>query len=191
MENHRNMINNFEKAIQTILKHEGGYVDNKMDPGGATNFGISLRFLKDFVTKKPEEFSRFDVNHDGNIDYVDIKNLPQGEAINLYKQAFWDKNNYDKITDFSIAEKIFDLAVNMGGAQANKLLQRAIRAVTGIKLVEDGILGTKSFAQINSADPNSLLAALKSEAAGFYRTLVRVDPNLQGFLDGWLNRSYF
>ena len=28
------------------LESEGGYVDNPNDPGGATNFGISSRYLK-------------------------------------------------------------------------------------------------------------------------------------------------
>ena len=34
----------FELAIPIVLKHEGGFADNPADPGGATNFGISLRF---------------------------------------------------------------------------------------------------------------------------------------------------
>ena len=37
---------NFESAIKKTLKHEGGYNEVKGDAGGATNFGISLRFLK-------------------------------------------------------------------------------------------------------------------------------------------------
>lgn len=31
----------FEQAIQTILRNEGGYVNNPNDAGGETSFGIS------------------------------------------------------------------------------------------------------------------------------------------------------
>ena len=34
---------NFSEAITFILDHEGGYVDDKTDPGGETKFGISKR----------------------------------------------------------------------------------------------------------------------------------------------------
>ena len=33
----------FKKAIEVILKHEGGYVDDPVDPGGETNMGISRK----------------------------------------------------------------------------------------------------------------------------------------------------
>lgn len=36
----------FEDFVKVILKHEGGYVDHPNDPGGATKYGISLRFLQ-------------------------------------------------------------------------------------------------------------------------------------------------
>ena len=36
----------FEAAIPTILRHEGGFSNDPQDVGGATNFGVSLRWLK-------------------------------------------------------------------------------------------------------------------------------------------------
>jgi lysozyme family protein len=33
----------FDKAIEIILKHEGGYVNDPDDPGGETKFGITKR----------------------------------------------------------------------------------------------------------------------------------------------------
>ena len=39
-------MGNFEKAHEFTSRWEGGYVNHAADPGGATNFGISLRFLK-------------------------------------------------------------------------------------------------------------------------------------------------
>lgn len=33
----------FDDAVEIVLKHEGGYVNDKKDPGGETNMGISKR----------------------------------------------------------------------------------------------------------------------------------------------------
>ena len=35
------MENLFETALLFVLKWEGGYVNNKYDKGGATNYGIT------------------------------------------------------------------------------------------------------------------------------------------------------
>ena len=43
---------------------------------------------------------------------------------------------------------------------------------------------------MKNSEPRILLAALKSEAAGYYRCLVAKNPKLQKFLNGWLNRAY-
>ncbi len=60
-------MSNFEKAVEKVLEHEGGYVDHKNDPGGATNYGISLRFVKQSTGID------LDVDGDGDIDADDIK----------------------------------------------------------------------------------------------------------------------
>ncbi|MDR3186498.1 MAG: hypothetical protein LBU04_06840 [Christensenellaceae bacterium] len=43
---------------------------------------------------------------------------------------------------------------------------------------------------MNKADPTDLLAALKSEAAGYYRLIVNANPSQKRFIDGWLCRAY-
>ncbi|NDB82875.1 MAG: hypothetical protein EB127_09060, partial [Alphaproteobacteria bacterium] len=61
---------------------------------------------------------------------------------------------------------------------------------TGQDILEDGILGPMTLAAINKADLTDLLAALKSEAAGYYRTLAATKPKRAKFLKGWLKRAY-
>lgn len=34
-------MTNFDKAIERVVKHEGGYVNHPKDPGGETNWGIT------------------------------------------------------------------------------------------------------------------------------------------------------
>ena len=34
---------NYDKCLETILHHEGGYVNHPKDPGGETNLGVTKR----------------------------------------------------------------------------------------------------------------------------------------------------
>jgi lysozyme family protein len=60
----------------------------------------------------------------------------------------------------------------------------------GINVQEDGLLGPVTLSATNNADTNALLAAIKSEAAGYYRLIAAKNPSQQKFLNGWLNRAY-
>jgi lysozyme family protein len=163
-------MSDFHLAIPTILTHEGGYIDHPQDPGGATNFGISWHFLQRLPTYQ---------------HIKDIRELTFATAVTIYQTEWWERYHYANISNQILATKLLDLAVNMGGPQAHICLQRAIRAATGNRLSEDGILGMQSFTAVNAADPSSLLAAFKSEVAGFYR-LLHQPP----FEKGWLARAY-
>jgi lysozyme family protein len=157
----------FLKAFDYLMQHEGGYANNKADAGGETKYGISKR----------------------SYPHMDIKNLTRDKARQIYFCDFWLKGKYEQINDETIAVKLFDLAVNMGIVQANKLIQRSLRS-TGVNVVEDGVVGQITLTAINSADSTDLLAALKSEAAGYYRLLAGINPSQQAFITGWLNRAY-
>ena len=111
------------------------------------------------------------------------------QAKNIYKRDFWDPQLYKDIKDVNLATKVFDLAVNMGSNWAHRLVQRALKS-TGQDIAEDGVLGPMTLAAINKADLSDLLAALKSEAAGYYRTLAATQPRRAKFLKGWLKRAY-
>ncbi len=163
-------MSDFNLAMPCVLQHEGGFVDNARDPGGATHFGISLRFLQQ-------------INPDATVHDIDL--LSEADAINIYQQLWWNRYHYAAIDAQCIATKVLDLAINMGCYQAHLCLQRAIRAATGVNVVEDGILGEESLRAINAANPIALLAAFKSEAAGFYRSLRQTQ-----FEKGWLSRAY-
>ena len=65
----------------------------------------------------------------------------------------------------------------------------ALRSV-GINVQEDGLLGPITLSATNNADPQALLAAIKSEAAGYYRLIAVKSPQQQKFLSGWLRRAY-
>jgi lysozyme family protein len=159
----------FLRAVARVLEDEGGYANLASDPGGETKFGISRR------------------------DYpgVDIRDLTREEAVAIYFRDFWSRGRYAELPG-QIAEKVFDLAVNIGPRAGAQCLQRALRAC-GHRVAEDGVIGDATIAAAHAAVRGALLASLRSEAAGHYRmtaaTWHRAGRSAD-FLEGWLKRAY-
>lgn len=184
-------MSSFELAIGIVLKHEGGYVNDPNDTGGATNYGISLRYLKGVGDLNGDGFKEGDFNCDGVVDVKDIKEMTLADAVQIYKTQWWDKYSYGQIPSQKLATKVFDTSVNVGSIQCHKFLQRALNAVNGNQTVTvDGFIGPQTLREINNADQNALIAAFRSEQAGFYRLIVEKTPTNQKFLKGWLRRAY-
>ena len=161
----------FERAVARVLGDEGGYADNPSDPGGETKFGISKR-----------EYPQ-----------LDIAALTRADAVAIYYRDWWQRYRYSELPG-PIAAKVFDLAVNIGPAHAVRCLQRALRAC-GRRLTEDGALGRATATAAAGANQLALAAALRAEAAGYYRALAALERGRRAdgdkeFLNGWLNRAY-
>lgn len=157
----------FDLAIRAVLGHEGGYVNDPTDRGGETKWGISKRSY-------PE---------------LNIRDLTREQAVAIYKRDWWDRYKYAQIHDQDLATKVFDLAINMGAKPAHKLLQQALRACE-LPTEPDGIIGPATLAAVRLADPFALLAALRSEAAGYYRVIIARNPSQERFKNGWETRAY-
>jgi lysozyme family protein len=172
----------FRIIVTDTLQHELGYVDDPDDPGGETKFGISKR----------------------SYPHLDISSLTIEEAIEIYREDYWRKPRIERLADFSLARKVFDLAVNTGQVTAVMMLQRAIntvctgqvaprrraawrqavvRALKGKPLRVDGIIGPITLSVL-SACPHAaaLRTALRGEAYAYYKI---GDPL---YIPGWLER---
>jgi len=177
-------MSDFDEAIGTVLAHEGGLVDDPDDPGGITNYGISLRFLR-----ATGDLLLGDVDGDGDIDAEDVRELTPEGAARLYRVHFWDIQGYGRIADQGVAAKVLDTAVNLGPAEANAILQRAVDLTENAGLVDDGVLGPKTLAAVDAADPGRLLEAMRRLQASFYEDLAARRPKLAKYLKGWLRRA--
>jgi Putative secretion activating protein len=175
-------------AMPTIFLHEGRYNNRPTDPGGATNFGISLRFLLQTGDLDKDGLPDGDINIDGYVDINDIKAMDEASATRLYDLYWWSRYHYQDINDQQIATKLFSLAINMGAKPAHKCLQRATRSVSSTLIADDGLFGKATLELVNRVDPNNLLAAFKSEAAGYYRSIKY--KGSEDYIKGWLNRAY-
>lgn len=171
----------FEDSIGIVLQHEGGFVNHPNDPGGVTNFGVSLRFL----AEHPEDG---DFDGDGDVDGVDIRRMTVADAKRIYRKHFWVPHRYDRINNQAVATKIFDMTVNMGARRSHILTQTALNTF-GLNLATDGVLGPRTISAINGIDSAAFLAELRRQCAGFYRRLIEQRPSLKVFERGWMARA--
>jgi lysozyme family protein len=162
----------FEPAVTITLQNEGGFYHNQVT-GEIVNHGITLTFVRS-SGYKPDADESF------------IRNLSVAGASAIYQTYFWHRYSMGSIGDQSLANKVFDLTVNMGPA-ALKFLQSAVNACGG-QCAVDGVLGPISFAQINALDPVKLLGEFKELAAERYQQIAKGNAELAGDLSGWLAR---
>ena len=182
-------MSHFDKAITITLKHEGGFVNDEVDPGGATNWGMSIRFLvTDASDSDGDGFLDGDLDKDGDIDVDDIRNMTREQAVGLYKIHFWDKYDYERIVDFTVAARAFDMTVNMGSRQTGKIIQRALNEC-GNNLKVDGKIGKNTFATLNCTNSEVLMSEIRQAHAQFYLDLIAAKPKFAKYKKGWLRRA--
>lgn len=175
-------MSDFNYAIDVILTHEGGLSDNPHDPGGITNFGITIGFLND-----RDRCSRY-FGHPGPATRDDIRFMSRDLAFKIYLDEIWTPNRYSEIADNRMATKIFDCTVNMGEKWGESFAQQAANRL-GQNIAVDGQIGSKSIAAINLCDPNAFLKEYCQQMRERYEGLVLHNPNLAVFLKGWLARA--
>ena len=153
----------FDKAVEVILKHEGGYVNDPVDPGGETNMGISKKAYP----------------------YLNIKELTKKDAKDIYFKDYWLKAKCSKLPE-ELRMIYFDMVVNMGKSRAVKILQKAITA-KGVKTAVDGGIGpqTISNALKSGLEPDRL----RSYRVKYYADLISRKPKLEKYWFGWYRRA--
>jgi len=162
----------FNAAVAVVLKHEGGYLEDPAT-GEISKFGLTAKFLRSIGRA-----------HDRDA----IRNLTREQAIQIYREHWWEKYGFERLQDQRLATKLFDLAVNVGLQRAVRFLQRALIRC-GAHLVVDGLLGERTIAAANEAPTKCVLYHLRTLAAEYYRTLAASDPKYVPYLEGWLKRA--
>ena len=114
---------NYDKCLETILHHEGGYVNHPKDPGGETNLGVTKRVYQE---------------HGGT---KDMKDLLVEDVAPIYKKGYWDKMKCDDIPS-GLDLCLFDFGVNAGPGRAAKFLQSMIGTTV------DGGIGPNTLAKL-------------------------------------------
>lgn len=158
----------FDPAVKKVLIHEAGYADHPNDRGGPTNYGITKKTYENFVGR--------------SVSKSEIKNMPKGNAIQIYKTMYWDKVMGDDIDSYPIAFAIFDQAVNRG-------ISRAIRQAQDVLGVyQSGKMTRGLVERLNNVDEQAFIERYLDESEQAYKNIVSANPTQQVFLRGWLNR---
>src|SRR5689334_2968053 len=144
------MKQSFEPSLQRLLAHEGGYSNHPDDPGGPTNFGITIFDYRKYVKA------------DAGAEDVRAMTLDAAKAI--YCAKYWDALRCDDLPA-GLDYAVFDYGVNSGVSRAAKVLQRLL----GVPA--DGIIGPVTLAAARDCDCQRAVAALCEERLGFLRAL--------------------
>lgn len=169
----------FNTFFPTLLQHEGGFVDNPNDPGGATNKGITMGTFK----AQAEPVLGMEPT------LANLKALTDAQAGAIYKKIYWDRIYGDQIPNQDLADMLFDFYVNAGG-NAVKTLQRTINSLNdgGAQIAVDGGMGPNTLKAMNALNTDELYMAYKNARKQYYIDLADRNPKLKVFLKGWLNR---
>lgn len=207
----------FSLAHDFTARWEGGLSDHPDDPGGITNHGVSLRFVKDLARQAREECLRLhrscdacgrpsagrcdwqslDLDMDGDVDADDVRACTAVQAAVLFRRHFWAPLACQSLP-LPLAVSLYDAAVNLGPARAVRQLQRALNQLGESELehfspiAEDGLMGPKTLELAKALEEVDLdyAAARQSlrQRETFYRELAARRPSMKVFLQGWRNR---
>jgi len=165
-------MSTISKLSPIIAKWEGGFVNDKIDKGGATNMGVTVNTWKSVG---------YDKDNDGDIDEDDIKILSKSDFDFVLKK-YWDKWQADKINNQSIANILVDWYWSSG--KWGVVIPQRI-----VMVKPDGIVGNQTLTAINNFLPQKELFDKISDARKqFYESIVRNNPLQKRFIKGWYNR---
>lgn len=156
-----------QQIVEKILQHEGGFVNDPNDKGGATKFGITLDTLSDWKHKE--------------VTTADIQALTKDEAVQIYLSKYIYGPGFDTIPDDKVRYLVVDMWVHHGPRRATLIIQKSLG------LPGDGILGPKTLSYLRSFDI-SIFSKVLSNRMRFYGTLITKDPTQAKFAAGWLDR---
>ncbi|MBN8874496.1 MAG: glycoside hydrolase family 108 protein [Rhodospirillales bacterium] len=155
---------NFDRCLAVVFAQEGGFSEDPADPGGATNFGVTLATLREW--------------RNAEVTAADVRALTKEEATEIYRARYWLPTRCADLGP-GIDLMVFDFGVNAGPSTAVKHLQRALG------VTDDGSVGPKTMAALQAATARDLLGQLAEARLAYYRAL----PTFERFGRGWTNRT--
>lgn len=140
----------YDESLRRLLIHEGGYTNDAADPGGPTNFGITIFDYRKYV--KPDATA------------ADVRAMKVEEAKSIYRAKYWDAQRCDELP-VGVDYAVFDYGVNSGIGRAKKVLQRVVGVAA------DGVLGDDTMKAVTARDAKQMIAAICDERLRFLQSL--------------------
>jgi len=155
---------NYDASILRVLAHEGGYTNHPSDPGGPTNWGITIHDARRYWK--------------GGANAADVKAMPRSVAVAIYRAKYWDALRCDDLPP-GVDYAMFDYGVNSGIGRAGKVLRRVLGVDASDWKVTDAVL-----AQASLRKPEAVVRAICDERDRFLRSL----KTWPVFGKGWARR---
>ena len=166
-------MSEFTAALPFIIKHEGTTLYEDQETGERSRYGITQKLLKLIQYK-----------------ITDPNLLTMDNVSEIYSNVFWNPNQFGKLSSQLIANKVFDMSVNMGATTAVRLLQAALN-MCGAQCVIDGVIGPHTLITVNQFaigdNEERLLGELVLQSISYYKRIA-IGP-LAKDLKGWLARA--
>ncbi|MEL6583067.1 MAG: holin-associated N-acetylmuramidase [Pseudomonadota bacterium] len=170
-----------------ILRVEGGFSDHPNDPGGPTNYGVTLKTLQGLG---------LDLDGNGTVDIDDLRRLTPEGAAEIFTQHYYFRARIDQLPPH-LRASVYDMNVN-AGARSVRLLQELLNRL-GFGLSVDGQIGPKTRAAADTAETKHgtlLRDAYSIARRNYYYALGDSAPNLRVFAraqdgtkGGWITRA--
>ncbi|UWS78499.1 holin-associated N-acetylmuramidase [Phaeobacter sp. G2] len=128
-----------QQIAEEIVAREGGYVNDPDDPGGATNYGVTIHTMRRLG---------LDLDRDGDIDTQDVRKLTRAQAVEIFIRHYFEKPRIN-LLPATLQASVFDMYVNAGG-NAVKILQKLL-ADFQEPVAVDGALGPKTAQAVHRA----------------------------------------
>ena len=158
------MKQNFDKCLEMLLSHEGGFVNHPDDPGGITNLGVTKKVYDEWIGRESTE--------------QEMRDLTPEDVGPIYKKNYWDRIKGDSLPS-GLDWACFDWCVNSGSGRPAKAVQRAVGAT------QDGAIGPQTLGLIMEKDPEEIINYVYGVRQDFYKSL----KTFETFGRGWTRRN--
>jgi len=175
------------QLAEEIVAREGGFVDDRDDPGGATNFGVTVHTMRRLG---------LDLDRSGAVDGADVRALTRERAVDIFIEQYYHRPGIDRLPEV-LRASVFDMQVNAGD-NAVRLLQRLLREM-GQEVAVDGVIGPQTVAAAEAAAraaPDHIADAYGIARRNYYLRLADARPALRKFArtraggkGGWIRRA--
>ncbi len=180
-------MRNLRQLAEEIVAREGGFVNDPDDPGGATNFGVTIHTMRRLG---------LDLTGDGQIGAEDVRALTREQAIDIFIEYYWRRPRIDALPEV-LQPAVFDMYVN-AGANAVRILQRLLVEM-GYDIDVDGLIGPQTIRAARAAAlaaPNHIADAYGIARRDYYYAVADARPasrkyarRRDGSKGGWIKRA--
>lgn len=152
------------RSIAYVLQSEGGYTNDPEDPGGPTNFGITIYDTRLYVKR--------------DATAADVRALTKAQAVEIYEKKYWDALDADELPA-GLDYTVVDYGVNSGVARSGRVLRHVLGLDTANWHVTQEVLDALKHRALTA-----VIRQVNDERSAFLHRL-RTCPR---FCPGWNKR---